>query len=565
MLRDHPLHVVGVLCPEPGRQGDQSATIVDRSNTEHVRCSQIEKIPAVNGTAPTLISGEIKQLGAFRHLATFLEIGFDRLFRELDTRHRVTQRLQVAHIQALAAQRYEHRRTSGDAETGPVLFKHRIGARQMPAELILLPSLQPELLLHILALAIDPTEYYRMAQPTATRIPAAKLRRIALESQGLLKLEPFGRGRNATRRAIEALGYVQIDTISVVSRAHHHVLHSRVPNYDPGHLNRLQADGAIFEYWYHAAAYLPMRDYRFALPRMEAMRNRTERWIRSRDDALMAEVLNRIAAEGPLMARQFESDDNAESGWWNWKPAKQALEQLFMQGDLMVTGRDGFQKTYDLRERVLPDGTDTRMPDDDEMAAYLLRTMLRAHGFITPKEVTHLRRGKPIREALKTQLADAVADGTLIAIRQPCGALAYTEPARLASRAAPATARAALLSPFDNLVIHRDRVQSVFGFDYQIECYVPEKDRRYGYYSLPIAYRDQLIGRADCKAHRQEGRFEIRHLHFEDSADPRRDDVLPALTDAFKRYADFNDCPDISLTRTSPHHLGQALSAALNA
>ena len=402
-----------------------------------------------------------------------------------------------------------------------------------------------------------------MAEPSASAVPAAKLRRIALESQGLLKTEPFGRGRKATARAIEAIGYVQIDTISVVSRAHHHVLHSRVPNYEPRHLNRLQSDGAIFEYWYHAAAYLPMRDYRFALPRMEAMRNRTERWIRSRDDKLMAEVLARVAGEGPLMARQFESDNQGDSGWWNWKPAKRALEQLFMQGDLMVTGRDGFQKTYDVRERVLPEGTDTRMPDDAEMAAYLLRTMLRAHGFITPKEVTHLRRGKPIREALKALLTESLATGTLVAIRQPCGALAYTKPERLESRAAPATARAALLSPFDNLVIHRGRVQSVFDFDYQIECYLNEKDRRYGYYSLPIAYRDRLVGRVDCKAHRQEGRFEIRHLHFERDAAPAEEDFFPALADAFRRYAAFNDCEEITLTRATPDNLGAALLAEL--
>lgn len=404
-----------------------------------------------------------------------------------------------------------------------------------------------------------------MAQPTATTVPAAKLRRIALESQGLLKTAPFGRGKNATRKAIETIGYVQIDTISVVSRAHHHVLHSRVPNYHPKHLNQLQRDGAIFEYWYHAAAYLPMRDYRFALPRMEAMRNRTERWIRSRDDALMAEVLARVAAEGPLMARQFESSRDTESGWWNWKPTKQALEQLFMQGDLMIAGRDGFQKTYDLKERVLPAGTDTRMPDDAEMAAYLLTTMLRAHGFIAPKEVTHLRRGKPIRQALHELLAESLSNGDLVAIRLPCGALAYAEPERLESRAAPASGRAILLSPFDNLVIHRNRVQSVFDFDYQIECYVNEKHRRYGYYSLPIAYRDRLIGRADCKAHRQEGRFEIRHLHFEDAVNPARDEFFPALADAFRRYARFNDCDEISLTRASPTRLGAPLAEALQA
>ena len=341
------------------------------------------------------------------------------------------------------------------------------------------------------------------------------------------------------------------------------MLHSRVPNYIPVHLDRLQREGRIFEYWYHAAAYLPMRDYRFALPRMEAMRAGTERWIRSRDEKLMAEVLARVAAEGPLMSRDFETPTSGDPGWWNWKPTKQALEQLFMQGDLMVLGRDGFQKTYDLRERALPEGVDTRMPDDREMAAYLLRTMLRAHGFITPREVTHLRRGKAIRAALKSVLEECLAEDRLVTVRQPCGALAYVDPERLESRAPPAGARAHLLSPFDNLVIHRGRVQSVFGFDYQIECYLNEKHRRYGYYSLPIVYRDTLVGRADCKAHRQSDRFEIRHLHFEEETTVRDDAFFAAIASAFERYAAFNGCNEISLTRASPRKDGEALNRAL--
>lgn len=402
-----------------------------------------------------------------------------------------------------------------------------------------------------------------MVRSTATAVPAAKLRRIALESQGLLRSAAFGRGKNATRKAIETIGYVQIDTISVVARAHHHVLHSRVPNYEPTHLDRLQQEGHIFEYWYHAAAYLPMRDYRFALPRMEAMRAGTERWIRSRDQTLMSQVLARVETEGPLMARDFENPASGDSGWWNWKPAKQALEQLFMQGDLMVSGRNGFQKTYDLRERVLPENTDTRMPDDREMARYLLNTMLRAHGFITPKEVTYLRRGRGIRAALKAELEESLASGALTAVCQPCGALAYVDPERLESRAPTAAARAHLLSPFDNLVIHRERVQSVFSFDYQIECYVTESQRRYGYFSLPIVYRDLLVGRADCKVHRPSGRFEIRHLHFEDDAPRQQAEFFDAVADAFERYAGFNDCVEITLTRATPAEDGRSLERAL--
>ncbi|MEM8767485.1 MAG: crosslink repair DNA glycosylase YcaQ family protein [Pseudomonadota bacterium] len=395
----------------------------------------------------------------------------------------------------------------------------------------------------------------RATRPPITPVSTERLRRMALHAQGLLEQTPFGRGRGAVQRAVERLGYVQIDTISVVARAHDHVLHSRVPNYEPKHLDRLQDAGVLFEYWYHAAAYLPMRDYRFALPHMERMRNFEERWIRSRDTKLMAEVLARVADEGPLMARDFESPPAGASGWWNWKPTKRALEQLFMQGDLMVTGRDGFQKSYDLRERVLPADTDTRMPTQRELADHLLETTIGAHGFIAPKAVTHLRRGQAIRQALTAAIDDRLAAGTLLALQQPCGVLAYTEPERLEGRAPRAPGRALLLSPFDPAVIHRDRVLSVFDFDYQIECYLKEADRRFGYFCLPIAYRDQLVGRVDCKAHRDEGRFELKHLHLEP---PRGSNklldagFLPALADAIKRFAAFNGCAEVTVTKVSP-------------
>ena len=406
-----------------------------------------------------------------------------------------------------------------------------------------------------------------MTRPITTpgrRIPTAKLRRIALEQQGLLKSAPFGRGKNATHRAIEQLGYVQIDTISVVARAHDHVLHSRVPNYHPDHLTRLQREGRIFEYWYHAAAYLPVRDYRFALPRMRGMADNTERWIRSRDQKLMAEVLKRIDTEGPLKARDFANPSDSNSGWWNWKPAKAALEQLFMQGDLMVVARDGFQKTYDLAERVLGPEVDTRPPDDEEMAGYLLRTMLRAHGFVTARSVTHLRRDRDLRLALKTILIDRTAAKDLIAIGLPGGETAYADPERLEQRAAPAVERATLLSPFDNLVILRHRVQSLFNIDFQIECYLKEADRRFGYFCLPLVYRDRLVGRADCKAHRRDGWFEIRHLYIEDDTfDTDQQSFIHSVADAFRRFAEFNGCASLSINRTSPAIWRDPLAQAL--
>ena len=392
-------------------------------------------------------------------------------------------------------------------------------------------------------------------------VTPAKLRRIALDRQGLLKREPFGRGKRATLKAIEQLGYVQIDTISVVERAHNHVLRARVPNYENHHIDKLQREGRIFEYWFHAAAYLPMRDFRFALPRMHAMRSGEERWLRSRDQKLMREVLATVRDTGPLKARDFDDTRRNRGGWWDWKPAKSALEQLFMQGDLMVTGREGFQKIYDLTERVLPADTDMRTPDDREMAQYLLETSIRAHGFADWKSITHLRRGTALRGALKEAIDAACASGTLVTLTLKNGDLVYADPRALAQRAPMAPASVKLLSPFDNAVILRERGQAVFDYNYQIECYVTEAERRFGYFCLPILYKDRFIGRADCKAHRKQGRFEVKALYIEHAPDRRKVDgeVAAALERALWEFAEFNGCQTLEYTAVSPANWQAAL------
>jgi uncharacterized protein len=150
-----------------------------------------------------------------------------------------------------------------------------------------------------------------------------KLRRIALGQQGLLKRDMFGKGKKATLRAIEHIGYVQIDTISVVERAHHHVLWSRVSNYQASFLDQLMQERQLFEYWFHAAAWLPMRDYRFSLPRMN-LKNGDRNWFKKSDKKLIRSILNRIRDEGPLRALDFEDTRKGKKQWWDWKPAKRA-------------------------------------------------------------------------------------------------------------------------------------------------------------------------------------------------------------------------------------------------
>ncbi len=373
---------------------------------------------------------------------------------------------------------------------------------------------------------------------------SSKLRRIALNQQGVLKVDSFGRGKQAVLRAIQQLGYVQIDTISVVQRAHHHVLWSRVSNYQTNFLDQLIADRQLFEYWYHAASWLPMSDYRFALPRMSNT-NGERNWFKNSDPRLMKYIVQRIEAEGPLRARDFEDAAQTNSGWWDWKPAKQALEQLFMQGELMVSKREGFQKVYDLPERVLPDWVNTEKPDIDEYACHLIDRSLQAHGFATLKSICYLRKGQKLRNAIKQQLNFRLEAGLLIVLAQPDRHDIYVNPELLETQPPRSQARVKILSPFDNVLIQRQRVSDIFDFNYQIECYLPESKRKYGYFSLPILYRDGFVGRIDCKAHRVLKQLEIKSMQLEKAVDERFKD---AFQKTLRSFAEFNGCKEITFS-----------------
>jgi len=388
---------------------------------------------------------------------------------------------------------------------------------------------------------------------------AAKLRRIALNQQGLLKTEFFGRGKRATLRAIEQLGYVQIDTISVVERAHHHVLWSRVPNYRPKFLEQLVKQRLVFEYWFHAAAWLPMSEYRFALPRMATM-NGERNWFEVSDRKLTDSILRRIETEGPLRARDFADTREVNNGWWDWKPAKQALEQLFMRGELMVSGREGFQKVYDLCERVLPDWVDRSMPSLDEYASHLIDTTLRAHGFASLVSMTYLRKGKPLRDAVKQQLQQRLETNLLTTVDLGDNNPVYIDPELLESRAPRSSAQVRILSPFDNAVIQRQRGREIFAFDYQIECYVPAPLRQFGYFCLPIMYRDRLVGRIDCKAHRNNSALEIRSLYIEQKVGA---DFIELLCQAMRSFATFNNCTRLQVQSASSSDLLRQLQTCL--
>lgn len=353
-------------------------------------------------------------------------------------------------------------------------------------------------------------------------------RRLALDAQGLLRPASGG-----TLAALRRLGYVQIDTISVVERAHHHVLWSRAPQYAPQDLPRLIRAKKVFEYWWHAAAYLPMEDFRYTLPRKRALAAGEAHWF-GKDEKVMRFVYDRIRAEGPLKSSDFETPEKS-TAWWGWKPAKRALEQLFQDGKLMVVRREGFQKVYDLARRVLPASVDASMPSEREFGAFLVRRMLGAHAVMNERELGYLQRPKA-RAAIRTALPGLLESGAIRKVRIETLPGAYYAAARRPRAAAP---RLCLLSPFDNAVIQRRRLKDFFGFDYQIECYVPAAKRKYGYFCLPILWGDRFVGRIDAKAERKNRRLIVQSLHWEKNAP---DEARAALPDALQRFAAFNAC-----------------------
>ncbi|MEO4175957.1 crosslink repair DNA glycosylase YcaQ family protein [Acinetobacter pittii] len=372
----------------------------------------------------------------------------------------------------------------------------------------------------------------------------SSLKQLTLFNQGLGKTSRFAKGMDGTLQAIEHLGYVQIDTISVVERAHHHILWSRVPDYEFSHLNSLVGERQIFEYWYHAASYLPMKDYRYALPAMMSVRKGESRYFNRGDQHLMNEILARVRAEGKIRLRDIDKNNKKSLGnWWNTGPGRRAFEQLYMQGDLMICERNGMEKVFDLTERCLPENIDLSMPTLYEYAQYLFNNTLRAHGAFTWKQLVHLKKND-LKEIMRIVLKEQIDAGVVSAIKLENGQTLYVDVAAMEQKVSTDFGLK-ILSPFDNSLIHRDRLASLFEFDYRIECYVPAAKRVYGYFCLPILYQDELVGRVDCKAHRSIKELEVISLHLEKTV-KNKELFLFELEQELKLFAAFNQCSTIN-------------------
>ena len=401
------------------------------------------------------------------------------------------------------------------------------------------------------------------------RISASTARRLALRCQGLDGRWELLRGKEGVVQVIERLGYVQIDTIAVVERAHHHTLWSRCPDYAHQMLHELQAqDRRIFEWWAPAASYLPISDYRYYLPRMRAysQRPQTRQWLE--ENAQLAKmVIERIRDEGPLGSADFQPPEDFQRGsWWSRKPAKTALEALFSMGKLMVSERRNFGRIYDLTERVLPPETDTTEPSPEQVGRFQVRRVLGNLGVAASNEIL---RGLCYKKAVSAELLDELVEsGEVIPVEiaglDAPACYALKEALQEAERGCEAQARLHILSPFDNLVIRRRWLERVFGFAYRLESYLPASKRRHGYFCLPILWGEHFVGRLDAKADRKRSIFILRKLMLE-AAHRDYDRLLPALAAKLAAFASFNRCERIMVEETEPAKTKLPLMRALDA
>jgi uncharacterized protein YcaQ len=407
--------------------------------------------------------------------------------------------------------------------------------------------------------------------------PLPALRALALHTQGLSA--PHGQtpapAPGAIYDVIERLGCLQIDTLQMVARSHYLVLWSRLGSYDPADLDRLiyrDGERRLFEYWGHAASIIPLADYRYRLPHMRLFAENASRWWKRwldepGSDQVIEHVLARIRADGRLRAADFKHDGAQRGSWWDWKPAKRALEYLFRRGDLMIADRVNFQRVYDLRERVLPDWVDASAASKAESDRHHVEGALRALGVCRPlqaAEYAYLKRGtaRPIVEGLigegvAVEVAGELAGGEVETLAVHRDNLPLLEQA--ADGALPAR-RTTFLSPFDSLFWARGRDEDLWGFRQVLEAYKPEKDRIWGYFCLPILHHDRLVGRFDPKLERKTGTLRLKALYLEPGVEP--DEALIAdVAGALGDFMAFHRAADLVIERSDPADFGERLLA----
>lgn len=351
-----------------------------------------------------------------------------------------------------------------------------------------------------------------MTPRTPAPLSAAQARRVWLSAQKLDRRAPFGAGPEAARAAVAHLGYVQIDTIHVVERCHHHILFSRIPDYRRDDLRQAQSlDRSVFEYWTHALAYVPTADYRFFRRAMQRdWRKRA--WMGPATEAELRAMAARIERHGPLTIRDIDDDALVEKdhAWASRKPSKRVLQLGFHRGLFTISARSGMLKTYELTSRHFGWEAPPPAATQVEIAAYKLDRALRAQGVVSLDSICHL--DAPTKEAVRRRIEAKARRGHLVPVAlEGAGRQEHwAAPQALEAAAGEAEPLIRILSPFDPLIIQRKRLKLFFGYEHRFEAYVPKEKRVMGYFALPVLAGDRIVAAIDLKTDRAAGRLLIQ-------------------------------------------------------
>jgi uncharacterized protein len=372
----------------------------------------------------------------------------------------------------------------------------------------------------------------------------AAARRIWLRAQRLDAQAPFGEGPAATTAAVEQLGYVQIDTINVIERCHHHILWTRIPDYRRADLRQAQSiDKSVFEYWTHALSYVPANDLRFFIPAMRRHRREGHQWLNSVRPEDLRKVMRLIRRDGALTIRDIEDDVlvDKEHLWASRKPSKRALQLAFYEGRLTISERNGMLKTYELMQRHFGWDKPPKPASARETTAYLLDRALRAQGVVSLDSICHLDApSKPqVRRLIEARLRRS--ELVPVALEGAGKQEHWAEPATLENQATAASELVHILSPFDPLIIQRKRTHLFFDYEHRFEAYVPKEKRRFGYFALPVLAGDSIVAALDLKTDRKSRKLLLQQWSWvgEGTRRAARSDLKRRIEDELHRFERF--------------------------
>jgi len=391
-------------------------------------------------------------------------------------------------------------------------------------------------------------------------VSLVQAKQFILDIQGLRTEKP-------SKSVVDVAGRIhniQIDTISVVSRSHNLITFNRFPEYEEGMIWDVEKEGHLFEYWSHAMCMMPIETYPFyAWRRKFYPGKRTKKWAVEQKN-LINQVYQHVKKNGAINSASIGETKEGNTGWWDWKIEKQVLEYLFTIGKLMVAYRGGFQKYYDLTERVLPNHIDSEPMTDAEAATFVVDSSLGSLGLGCYDDIRTYHNKLPSqelwkgrKEKIEAYMDQRVSEGDLeeVAIegRDERYFMLASNIAKLesGSQLNLDNAPVKMLTPFDNIVRERAFAKRIWNFDYKIECYVPAPDRVFGYFVLPILDKAELAGRLDAKAHRKEGILEVKALYLEND-ELRTAEGLERLQKGLVDFAQFHNCDSINVGKVTP-------------